>query len=195
MLIIAAIIVISVWLGARKGGRVQTEGGGEVSHDTPLWPQIAFTGFMLMLFLYTAYEAMDLSFLAKVFPAGIATVGLLSTLAVLWPQVRGRRSSPAVFDGDAERKTDDDGPLAPAKYVAWLVGFVGMIALVGYFLALIAFFVAFLRIVAKLPWLRVLALTAVAAAIVLTLGYVLSLQMPQGLLQDRFYHQLVWPFL
>ncbi len=194
VLIIAAIIVVSVWLGARssrgEGGKIETEGQGTLAATAPLWPQIAFTLFIMALFLFTGYESLDLSYLAQIFPAGIAVVGLLATVAVLVPQVRGIRTSPAVFDGEAERTTRDD-TLSPLMYVVWLTGFIALIALVGYFLALAVFFVVFLRAVARTDWLRCILLTALAGAIILTLGWVLNLQMPGGLLQQSF--NLPWP--
>lgn len=198
VMIIAAIILLSVWLGARAGkkdgGKIQTEGAGKISDTTPIWPQIAFTLFIVALFVFTAYEAIGLSFLAQVFPAGIATVGLIAAVAVLWPQLRGNRASSAVFDGEDERKQEDDGPVGPVRYIAWLAGFVGLIAVAGYFIALLVFFVAFLKFVAKISWLKTAALTLLAAAIILSLASALNMQLPGGLLQDHFYHQLVWPF-
>ncbi|MET3923910.1 tripartite tricarboxylate transporter permease [Devosia sp. 2618] len=196
VIIIALIIIVSVFLGARSnknGGAIQTEGAGAVTENTQIWPQLAFTALLVGLFLFTGYEALGLSFLAQVFPAGIAIIGLGATAFVLWPQIRGNRSSREVFDGEVERKQTDDGPVGPLKYILWLSAFVGLIALVGYFLALVLFFIAFLRIVGKLNWWRTAALTAVAAAVVLTLASALNMIMPEGLLQDYFYQYLPWP--
>lgn len=197
VLIILAIIVLSVWLGARSaknGGKIETEGTGAVADNSPLWPQIVFSLFIAGIFIFTAYEASRVSFLAQVFPAGIAAVGLLATGAVLLPQLRGKRNSPAVFDGEVSRSAEDDGPVGPLQYMGWLIGFVGLIALAGYFIALVAFFIAFLRFVAKLDWLKIVLLTGAACAVLLTLAGALNLQLPGGLLQEMFYYQLVWPF-
>jgi len=77
----------------------------------------------------------------------------------------------------------------------WLAGFVGLTALVGYFLALVTFFVLFLHFIAKArPWVTLM-LTALAIAILLTLASALNLTLPQGLLQDQFYGSLRWPFI
>lgn len=194
---IALIIIVSVWLGARSnkagGGQIQTEGGGKIADTTQMWPQIAFTCLILALFLFTGYESLDLSFLAKVFPAGIAIVGLGAALWVLWPQLRGTRESPEVFDGEDERKVGDDGPVGPLKYIAWLAGFVGLIGLVGYFLAVVGFFLVFLRLVAKANWLTTLLLTAAAGSLILVLASALNMVMPEGLLQQHFYQYLFWP--
>ncbi|MCP6423099.1 hypothetical protein NL463_27725, partial [Klebsiella pneumoniae] len=90
----------------------------------------------------------------------IAVVGMGAALLVLWPQIRGNRASGAVFDAESKEVKDQLGSMTPLKYIAWLVGFVATIAVVGYFLAVVLFFVAFLRLVAKSGWLQVLILTA-----------------------------------
>ncbi|MEO9337480.1 tripartite tricarboxylate transporter permease [Mesorhizobium sp. SB112] len=197
VLIIAAIIVISVWLGVRagkkEGGKIETEGGGRVSDTTELWPQIAFTLLIVGIFLFAGYESIGLSFLGQVFPAGIAIVGLIAAATVLIPQLRGNRENPAVFDGEEERKQGDDGPVGPLRYMLWLGCFVGLIGLFGYFLALLLFFVSFIRFVAKANWLMTILLTGAAVSLVLVLASALNMQMPGGLLQEYFYQYLSWP--
>jgi putative tricarboxylic transport membrane protein len=195
VLIITAIIIASVWLGARsrnnESGRIETEGTGSVGDGTSLWPQIAFTLLIIGLFVFTGYESLKLSYLASIFPAGIAAVGLIFGFAVLLPQYRGQRKSAAIFDGEAGRDSQNE-PVSPLRYVGWLAGLVGTIALVGYILAILTFFVVFLRQVAKADWSQCALLTAAGAAIVLTLAWALNLQLPAGVLQH--YADLPWPF-
>ncbi|WP_294930819.1 tripartite tricarboxylate transporter permease [uncultured Paracoccus sp.] len=196
VIVIGLIIILSVWLGARSnkgGGSIQTEGSGAISDTTQMWPQIVFTLGVAGFFVFTLYETVGLSFLGKVFPIGVASVGLLAALLVLWPQIRGNRASREVFDGEELRKTDDDGPVGPLRYMAWLAAFVAAIGLVGYFLALVIFFVAFLRIVGKSSWLQTLILTAAAAGLVMVLANSLNMVMPEGLLQEHYYQYLFWP--
>lgn len=198
VIIIGLIIVASVWYGARStkgGGAIKTEGEGTMAEHSSVWPQVLFSGLLLALFLFTGYEAMSVSFLAKVFPAGVAVIGILATLYVIWSQLKGGRASRELFDGEDEHRDTDDGPMGPVSYVLWLAGFVGLTALVGYFLALVTFFVLFLHFIAKArPW-ATLMLTALAIAILLTLASALNLTLPQGLLQDQFYGSLRWPFI
>lgn len=197
VIVIMLIIVLSVWLGARsnkaEGASIQTEGAGQISAATKIWPQLAFTGVVMALFLFTIYDTYDLSFLGKIFPIGIATVGLAAVLFVLWPQIRGNRESREVFDGEEKRRAEDDGPVGPLKYIAILAGFVGLISLVGYFLALVLFFILFLHFVAKTRGWVTLILTAVAGVVLLTLASALNMVLPQGLLQEHLYDYLVWP--
>ena len=196
VIVIGLIIILSVWLGARSnkgGGSIQTESSGAISDTTHMWPQIVFTLAVAGFFAFTLYETIGLSFLGKVFPVGVASVGLLAALLVLWPQIRGNRTSREVFDGEELRKADDDGPVGPLRYMAWLAAFVAAIGLVGYFLALVIFFVAFLRIVGKSSWLQTLILTGAAAGLVMMLANSLNMVMPEGLLQEHYYQYLFWP--
>lgn len=198
VIVIALIIVASVWLGARAskggGGSIKTEGDGTMSETSSVWPQVLFTGLLVALFLFTGYEALDLSFLAQVFPAGVAIIGLLAAAYILWSQLRGGRLSRELFDGEEERRKTDDGPIGPIKYIVMLAAFVGLIALVGYFIAIMVFFLVFLHFVAKTRWWVTLLLTALAATILLTLASALNLLLPQGVLQNYFYEYLRWPF-
>ena len=90
-------------------------------------------------------------------------------------------------------------PLAPANsqgeswFAAWVLVFVALLGLVGFFLALLIFFMAFMRTVAKTGWLQAVTLTAAAAAMILVLTWFLNMHLPAGLLQDHFYSVLPWP--
>ena len=66
------------------------------------------------------------------------------------------------------------------------------IAVIGFFAALLLFFMTFLRVVAKASWLTSLLLTAGIATVMLTLASSLNLVFPAGYLQLWF--DLPWPF-
>jgi putative tricarboxylic transport membrane protein len=191
---IAVVIVVSVWLGARsqpgQTGGVSTEGSADTARATVLWPQIAFVMFVLVLFGFTFYEGWQNSFLGGIFPRGVAVVGMLAGIAILIPLLRGSPESTANFDAESDPKRKEDA--GPWPFVAWLVGFLGVVYLIGFFAALVGFFIAFLRVVGGVSWLRTLALTAAAAAFILVLADSWNMLFPGGLLQD--YYDLPWPF-
>ncbi len=199
VLIIAGIIILSVWLSIRstkgEGGKIQTEGSGTVSDDHPIWPQYAFTLGLVALFAFAIYDTIGLTTLGKIFPMGIAIAGLVACAFVLVPQLRGNRQSGAVFDAEEANRQDEDGPVSLMGYIGWLAAFVATIALVGYFLAVLILFVAFLRIVARAGWLQIALLTAAAAGILMALVGALNMVMPEGLLQRHFYDYLFWPLI
>lgn len=198
VIIIAIVIAVSLWFGARAGksggSSINTEGDGTMTDTSSVVPQVLFSSLLGGLFLFTGYEALDLSYLGRVFPAGVAVTGLLAIGYVLWSQLQGDKTRPELFDGEVQRRKTEDGPMGPILYILWLIGFVGLIALVGYFAALMVFFLVFLHFVAKTRWWETLMLTAVAGTILLTLASSLHLVLPQGLLQHFFYDHLTWPF-
>lgn len=157
-----------------------------------LWPQVAFTAAAVAFFVFTIIEGAQNSFLDAVFPISVGIVGFLMAAFVLFNQYRG-----AIGQGDAGNLNfdQDSGPDNGSlwRFVGWLVGFVAAIGLLGFTLALIGFFLAFLRIVAKAGWLQVVILTAAAVGFVLMLTSVLYMILPGGLLQHYFYDSLVWP--
>ena len=75
---------------------------------------------------------------------------------------------------------------------AWIAGLVVATALVGFYISMIGFFLAFLKIRAKASWPRALIMTACAAGFILGLAYMLSLNFPSGWLQSAY--ELPWPF-
>jgi putative tricarboxylic transport membrane protein len=197
-LVIAIIVltVVSVWLGARKkpgetSASVNTEGTSQLAQAGQVWPQLVFGAFVLAAFLFAFRESVTLSMLGGVFPTSVAVIGLLATVVALAPLVMGRLESTANFDTETTPRENDVRGGAWAM-VGWLAGFVATVAVIGFFAALIAFFVAFLRIMAKTGWVKTLILTTAAAIFMLALAWALNLVMPAGLLQG--YYRLPWPF-
>lgn len=197
VLVIIAVTVLSVWFGSRsRPGEeneksLEMEGDGESAKATNLRPQIIFTALALVAFAYVFYATFDLPFLDRIFPIAVAIVGIASSALVLMPQLRSTADGvPHEANFDMDANATDGGPW---RFVAWLVGFVALIGLVGFFLALLIFFMAFMRTVAKTGWLQAVTLTAAAAAMILVLTWFLNMHLPAGLLQDHFYSVLPWP--
>ncbi len=74
----------------------------------------------------------------------------------------------------------------------WLLGLLAMIALVGFFIALNLFFIAFLRREAHVSWAKTVILTAAADGILMFLSWLMTLDLPWGWLQHEFV-DLPWP--
>jgi TctA family transporter len=205
-IVIALVTVASLWFTScsRMRQKEETVPGGittdidfereedETAAARNLWPQVIFSAIAVAFFVFTIVEGAENSFLDAVFPITVGTVGLLTAATVLFWQVRGAtgRGTAGTMNFDL-----DDGATSGSlwRFVGWLVGFVAAIGLVGFTLALIGFFVAFLRIVGKSSWLQTLVLTGAAVGLVLLLTSILHMNLPGGLLQNQFYDQLVWP--
>jgi len=191
VLVIAAITIISIWAGLRgtkSGSSIHTEGSAEYSVARNMTPQIIFSGVVLVGFGFAIQQGLGVSFLAQIFPIAVGIVGGLATLLLLVQQVRGPVAAGSA-NFDSEARASDGGPW---RFLLWFLGFMGAIGLVGFFAALVGFFMVFLRVVAKSSWVQSVALTAGAAGLMLVLANALNLVFPGGLLQEYF--DLPWPF-
>ncbi len=171
----------------RSKAAVNTEGSVETSRATRMLPQILFSVALLGTFGFVLYEGLRNSYLAAIMPVATAMLGGLAVLAVLVVQARGPvAAGTANFDADAN--STDAGPW---PFVAWVLGFLALTGVVGFFLALATFFLAFLRVVARCGWVQTLLLSGAACGFILLLAHMLNLIFPGGLLQEAY--DLPWP--
>jgi putative tricarboxylic transport membrane protein len=124
----------------------------------------------------------------------VGTIMLVVSLAIIhgiWRSGGGKNP----FNYDEERPGIDSFK-APGKgvwhYLLWLIGLALLIALTGFFIALNVFFVSFLRMEANPTWIRTVILTAAADAMIMFLSWLMTLDLPLGLLQYKFL-DLPWP--
>lgn len=194
VLIIGAITIASVWLGSRQQVGEGTTARGWEPPPPPetRWPQVAFAGVILTLSLYALVDAWQKSFLGGIFPLGVATVTVLLTGYLIYALVAGEHSHSANHDQEVTDKHAND-PSVPSlmHYLLWLGALYVLTALIGFYLAIITFFLAFLTVKARAGWGQTLLLTASAAIFLAFLSDVLILHFPRGYLQD--YVDLPWP--
>lgn len=191
---IIALTVVSVWLGARTrmGAGASEEDEPDVAAKTrrASMPQIVFAGLVLAGFVFAFVESLRVSMLGGVFLTSASVVGGIATAMALVPLLRGRTEASANFDLNLEPRTTD--VRGGAWFMLfWLMGFVVLVALLGFFLGLVGFFLAFLRLVARTSWARTLVLTVAAGGVMLLFADAMNLVLPGGLLQAYF--DLPWP--
>ncbi|WP_439562437.1 tripartite tricarboxylate transporter permease [Roseinatronobacter sp.] len=203
VMIIMGITAGSIWLGLRA--RISEASPAEIlaveARDTATGPaanirarapQIAFAGLALAFFAVGIHDALKQSFLGQVFPLIMAIAGAGFTALVLAFLVLGRPNHPVSADTEHEAQSEDT-PLRPTLgAIAWVGALVALTAIAGFVIALITFFIAFLKLRAKAGWLMTVLLTAGCTGFVLTLASALNMRFPGGLLQDLY--RLPWPF-
>lgn len=193
VLIIAAMTLTSIYFGLKN--RVDDTGptgDAVVTSKSSRNIQIVFALAMMAFFAMALSDAVSHTFLGGVFPIGVGVVGVLFGIILLVHLWSGHEDHPAFFDyeivGDHVGNEGNGwfwtGP-------AWIAGLVVTTALVGFYIAMIGFFIAFLRLRAKASWLRTIIMTACASGFLLGLAYMLSLNFPSGWLQSAF--DLPWP--
>jgi putative tricarboxylic transport membrane protein len=193
VLIIAALTLTSIYLGLKN--RVDDTGptgDAAATSYTSRTVQIGFALALMTFFGVAVWDATQHSFLGAVFPLGVGVIGLGFGAILLVHLWRGHSDHPAFFDyeivGDHVANKGNSwfwtGP-------AWIAALVAMTALIGFYISMIVFFLAFLRLRAGASWLRAIIMTTCAALFILGLAYMLSLNFPSGWWQAT--HDLPWP--
>ncbi|MDZ4136543.1 MAG: tripartite tricarboxylate transporter permease, partial [Paracoccaceae bacterium] len=194
VIIIAAMTLASVWFGLRN--RVDDSGPQDVSEadqSAPRPKQIVFGVAILAGFAFALKDALGQSFLGAVFPGSVAVLGLGMTALLLPQLIRGKPGHAAHFD--AEVSGDHVGQPGIGGLwggILWISALVAGTALVGFYAAMVVFFLGFLRVRAKAGWRNTVLMTAGASVFILALANALSLNFPSGLAQAYF--DLPWPF-
>jgi TctA family transporter len=186
VLIIGALILLFVGLGIRQRRLAERE---EDMPDAPSRrPQALFALVPVAIFALTLWDASKQSFLGAIFPAAVAAVMLLISIPVALTLFAAKDAGSLAHDEEARPNSEHGGFWT---YLGWFAGLVGASALVGFLLANLAFFLAFLRIAARCSWLSTLVLTAVATGGLVLVADILVLDFPSGLLQELL--ELPWP--
>jgi hypothetical protein len=196
VLIILAVTLVSVYLGARfspaERARLIKDRKAALAVPENPWPMIAFGVLVAGLFALGIADSLQHSFLGRVFPLSISLVMLALALLVVFQLWRGGELEPAVIDLEAEARRLGHAPALSAEhYLGWLLGMLGVSALVGFFLGIGLFFVAFLRIKARSSLTGTVVMTACALGFLALMSRLLTLDFPWGVLQDVI--ELPWP--
>lgn len=203
VMIIMGITAGSIWLGLRArvseaspaeilAVEARDAGTGPAANIRARAPQIIFALVALGFFAIGIHDALQQSFLGQVFPLIMACAGAGFTALVLVFLVLGKPNH--AVSSDTEHEAQSEGVPLRSTFGAllWIALLVALTALAGFVVALVAFFIAFLRLRAQASWLMTAILTAGCTGFVLTLASALNMRFPGGLLQDLY--RLPWPF-
>ncbi len=186
VLIIAAMIMVFVALGIRQRKLAERE------DDTPeapsRLPQALFALVPVAIFALTLWDASRHSLLGALFPAAVAGAMLLIAVPVAATMFAARSLGSLGHDEEAGAKPEHGGFWT---YLGWFAALVGGSALVGFLLANLVFFLAFLRVAARCSWVTTVVLTAIATGGLVFVADILVLDFPAGLLQEVV--ELPWP--
>lgn len=194
VLIIAVIIVASVWVGLRfrvdDSDSPKTTAATAGSKMIGVGIQIWFALAACFWFAYVFWDAWQMSFLGGIFVIWVGLVGASLSILLAF-RLRYGGDTAIRFDQEQELAQSVEPMRSAWSGFAWLIVLVGLTSLAGFYIALVGFFLLFLRMRARVTWFRTLILTSIAAAGMLLLSYVLSLYFPSGLLQE--FVDLPWP--
>ncbi|WP_439549169.1 tripartite tricarboxylate transporter permease [Falsiroseomonas sp.] len=186
VLIIAAMIAIFVFIGARQRRLADTDDESEKRGQAR--PQAIFALVPVVIFAAVLLDATKHSFLGAVFPAMVAGAMLVISIPIVLKLFFAKDAGSLLHDGEEGSDASQGGFWT---YLFWFAGLILGSALLGFLLASIVFFLAFLRVAAKCTWTKTLVLTAIANGGLVAVADVLVLDFPSGLLQSMI--DLPWP--
>lgn len=199
VLIIGALTVLSVVMAVRNMRKSDAEEGDTQSETAPkplratnLRPQTLFAGAVVVAFGYGLYDATQQSFLGGVFTGGLCALMLTLSLIVFYKLATNQTDDAVNFDNEYEAGYVGDRSVSSLPhYLYWLLALIAGCYAFGYLISIAAFFVVFLLVKARTSITRTAMLTGVAVSFLVTLSYVMVLDLPQGVLQDVI--ELPWP--
>lgn len=192
VLIIAALTVASIYFGMKFGQSTDSDSDQDSPRAVNLQPQTLFAGAIVVVFAYGLYDSLQQSFLGGVFSGGVSAVMLIFSSIVFYKLATNQVEDGVNFDNEVEAGYVNNPEVAPLKeYILWLAGFLLGAYLLGYLIAIIIFFLLFLRVKANTTWQHTLILTFSAAGFLTALAHVMVLDFPRGLLQETV--SLPWP--
>lgn len=194
VLVIAAIIVVSVILGARNRPQAAGDGNRPEVFAADRRPQLTFAGFVALVFLFALFDSTRHSPLGAVFTMSVATVMLVASGFAVREILRpGDSDNPYNYDEERPGIEEAERPQKGIwHFLLWLLGLLALTSLVGFFIAINVFFVSFMLTEARISWLRTVVLTLAADAILMFLSWLMTLDLPWGLLQ-HYFADLPWP--
>ncbi len=186
VLIIAAMIAVFVFIGARQRRLADTDDESEKRGQAR--PQAIFALVPVVIFAAVLLDATKHSFLGAVFPAMVAGAMLVISIPIVLKLAFAKDPGSLLHDGEEGSDASQGGFWT---YLFWFAGLILGSALVGFLLASIVFFLAFLRVAAKCSWTKTVVLTAIANGGLVAVADILVLDFPNGFLQSML--DLPWP--
>jgi TctA family transporter len=189
VIVLVIITLISVVVGLRQAKTIMAE--GEVQSGSKRAPMV----FLLVVLAYivaaywNASLIPDYSSADRVFPKFVATIGILGGVILLIQMMIRPETHPLFSDREAQEAELNAHGLWPT--LAWFGGLLVLTALIGFFLALALFLLAFMmrRAGKSLPFAVVY--SGAGLAFICFMAWLLNRDFPPGLLQSYF--DLPWP--
>lgn len=182
---IILLLIVLISLGAalwyREHGRVLTADGVH-SHLNRL-PQVVFSAVLFAATGYALISSFDWPFAAALFPRSIAIMTLLLLLPVCLILLTAKAPSTAFYESEREEFSAEVEQHSNEYFLLWLIGYVGVIALIGFALGSAVFVYVFMWRKAQVSALTCVVSAACVFALLIGLSFWLGITYVDGLLQ------------
>jgi hypothetical protein len=184
LIVLTALSIFAAWRFSPNRGKRYEEGGLHASGERG--PQLAFLGVVLTAVLYALWASLDLTWYGGMFMQIVGAVALLLLIPLAIHMVRARTPVGVLYDEERALR----GRVSAYHYIAWLLGMLGMIALVGFPIGCTLFIFTFLQIKAGNAPLKHALMASTGILFLGTMSHFLTLRYPGGLLQT--YVEMPW---
>jgi putative tricarboxylic transport membrane protein len=192
VLVFAAVIVVSVYIALRASPARKLGAEMASARGRELGLQITFSALVGLGAAAVLLDSFSLLYLSRLFPLGIAGLTLALVIYVLVAQVMGGANNPANFDSEIDfRARHPSGTVTNENGLLWILGMLASVALFGFTIGILLFFLAFLTSKIGDNHRRNLILTFSAVTFLALMSHVLTLEYAPGLIQNMI--ELPWP--
>lgn len=189
VIVLIIITVISVVVGLRQVNVILPEGD---IHTKGKRAPIIFLMVILLYVTVTLINSLMINnVMDKILPVFISSLALIGCLALLYKMKKAEASDPIFADREASGE-DAQAPHGLWASLSWLASLLILASLFGFIIALVIFFISFLRLRAAQTWLKTFIFTGSGIGFLLIMANTLNRDFPSGLLQS--YLRLPWPF-
>ena len=172
----------------REHNRVLTEEG--VHSQLGRGPQLLFFGALFAATAFALIESFNWQFAAALFPRSVAIVTLLLLVPLGYILLTVKSPNTAFFELEREEFSEGVEEHSNEYFMLWLLGYVGIIALLGFALGSAVFVYVFMWRKASVSHLACALSAAAVFALLAGLNYWLGISYVDGLLQS---FELPWP--
>ena len=191
VMVLVVLTVFSIYAAARyKPQTAVLSEDGVHSHHTRLPQLVFFFGVVAFTFIVLA-DGLRWQYLTALYPVTVSLLSLAFLIPLGFEMLRSKKPGTVFYDSErgefgagVERHSNE-------HYLGWLLGLMGVAALIGFSLAVATFIYTFMRVKARSPHWACAAGAAVLLMMLGVLSHFLTLVYPEGLLQN--FVTLPWP--
>jgi TctA family transporter len=184
LVVLTALSIFAAWrFSPNRGKRYEEQGAHGASERTP---QLAFLAIVMAAVIYALAASIELTWYGGVFIQIVGAVALLLLLPLAFQVLRAREPAGVLYDEERTLR----GQVSAYHYIAWLLGMLAMIALVGFPIGCALFIFTFLQVKAGNAPIKHALMASTGILFLGTMSHFLTLRYPGGLLQA--YLEMPW---
>jgi TctA family transporter len=188
ILLVVVLISLGTALWYREHGRVLTKEG--VHSNLNRTPQLVFFGILFLACVYALWDSFNWPYAAALFPRSVAIATLILLAPVGYILLTSKVPNTAFFDSERDEFDADVEQHGNEYFMLWLLGYIGLIALLGFELGSSAFVYIFMWRKAQVGHLTCALYAGFVFAFLALLNLWLDIHYVDGLLQTL---DLPWP--